>query len=779
MSNFKKIATLTMAMVSVTGAKANNLTELDTTEDQDTIRLYQIDEVIITSNAKETNQYSRFPGSISLISPQAITQQQITSMRDLSSLVPNLHIPEYGSRMSSAIYLRGVGNRSTGESVGLYVDNVPYLEKSAFDFELTDIAHIEVLRGPQGTLYGRNAMGGIINIHTLNPFDYQGQRASISYGKYNQINAKLSSYNKFSEKFAMTFGGYYNSHDGFFVNQFDNKKIDPEKNGGAHIRLEYRPKENLRMSLRSSFDILDQGAFPYGIVGEDGIVADPNLNDESNYKRNVYNVSYALNYANDYFTLNATTGFQHLDDHMMMDQDYSPASIFTINQKQKQNSVSQELTLKGNRGGSYQWTSGFFGFYKDFFTDTPIDFGVDGVRTMIQSGLDKIPAQVGTIKVKNETLHLGNSFEMPSFGLALYHESTYNNLFTRGLSITAGIRADFEKQYLTFDGDGEMTVDFKSAIPMMPGGEFVSRPVLHEDIHQHFWQISPKVALKYEFNANTHTYISVAKGYKTGGYNIQMSADILQKELQNDLMTKIMPMIPAPERNTMEKTSAFKPEHSWNYELGFRSELIENYLRMEANLFLMDIKDLQMTKFVPSGDGRMVVNAGEARSYGAEVSMTAKFMKQLTLNVNYGYTNAAFTKYDKEVKVAADEGGKEETITISYKGKQVPFTPMHTFNASLNYNRLLNGYWLDQCYMTLSVNGNGKIYWDEENSVSQNFYATLNGKIGVRKGIVNMGLWAKNMTNTNYNVFYFESFGNKLAQRGNPFQLGGEVSITF
>ena len=128
---------------------------------------------------KETNDLRTLPGAVSILSPQAIATRQIDALKYISAFVPNLYMPDYGSKMTSAIYIRGIGARSSGQSIGLYVDNVPYLDKSAFDFELNDIQRIEVLRGPQGTLYGRNAMGGIVNIYTLSPFDYQGTKVTM------------------------------------------------------------------------------------------------------------------------------------------------------------------------------------------------------------------------------------------------------------------------------------------------------------------------------------------------------------------------------------------------------------------------------------------------------------------------------------------------------------------------------------------------------------------------------------------------------------------------
>lgn len=143
----------------------------------DTIKTYNIGEVIVTSSTKETNDLRTLPGAVSILSPQAIATRQIDALKDISAFVPNLYMPDYGSKMTSAIYIRGIGARSSGQSIGLYVDNVPYLDKSAFDFELNDIQRIEVLRGPQGTLYGRNAMGASSTSTPSPPSISRGQKS--------------------------------------------------------------------------------------------------------------------------------------------------------------------------------------------------------------------------------------------------------------------------------------------------------------------------------------------------------------------------------------------------------------------------------------------------------------------------------------------------------------------------------------------------------------------------------------------------------------------------
>ena len=151
-------------------------------------------EPIQVLGAKETNIFENIPAATTIISNANIEAKQIQNIRNLSAIVPNLFVPDYGSKMSNAVYIRGIGSRSSGQTVGIYVDNVPLLDRANFNFDFFDIQQIEVLRGTQATLYGRNAMSGIINVYTLSPFIFQGTKLEIGGGNYGYKNFKASYY---------------------------------------------------------------------------------------------------------------------------------------------------------------------------------------------------------------------------------------------------------------------------------------------------------------------------------------------------------------------------------------------------------------------------------------------------------------------------------------------------------------------------------------------------------------------------------------------------------
>ena len=188
----------------------------------------------------------------------------------------------------------------------------------------------------------------------------------------------------------------------------------------------------------------------------------------------------------------------------------------------------------------------------------------------------------------------------------------------------------------------------------------------------------------------------------------------------------------------------------------------------------MDTRDQQVAKFSENGFGSITINAGKSRSYGAEAAIRAAITNALGLNVSYGYTYATFTDYVTEKKQ-----GKEK-VDVSYNGNYVPFVPKHTLSVGAQYIfRIAPRHWLDRVQVNANYNAAGRIYWTEENNVSQAFYGTLNGRVSLEKGNGVLAFWIRNALDKEYQAFYFESMGNGFMQKGRPMQLGVDVRCRF
>ena len=232
---------------------------LSATETADTLRLSEVNVTAI----KSTSVHSAESSSTSTITRSDVERLGIAAVRDASIVAPNFYIPDYGSRMTSTIYVRGIGARIDQPVVGMNVDNISIINKDNYDFDIPDIESIEIVRGPQSTLYGRNTMGGIINIRTLSPLSYQGTRLLAEYGSRNTLKAALSHYNKPGERFGIGVSALYRHSDGFFTNEYNGKQCDGENYGRAAVKLQWRPTESWHVENSASATIVRQGGYAY------------------------------------------------------------------------------------------------------------------------------------------------------------------------------------------------------------------------------------------------------------------------------------------------------------------------------------------------------------------------------------------------------------------------------------------------------------------------------------------------------------------------------------
>ena len=217
-------------------------------------RIYNLNAITIISNPKWDSKLFEFPGSISYLNTGNLDEMNIRSVKDISTIVPNLFIPDYGSKLISSAYIRGIGSRINSPAVGLYVNNIPYLDKSAFDFDFIDIASIEVLKGPQGTLYGRNTMAGLVNIKTLSPLEKQGSKIKLSFGNYNLWGVAATTSQKLTDDFAFSINARYRQDDGYFKNEYTRKNSGSTRSGGGRVQLDWRVNRHWKLSLSGDYE---------------------------------------------------------------------------------------------------------------------------------------------------------------------------------------------------------------------------------------------------------------------------------------------------------------------------------------------------------------------------------------------------------------------------------------------------------------------------------------------------------------------------------------------
>ena len=436
---------------------------------------------LVVQASRDGSQLKKLPASVSILSTNQIESLGLNSLTDATSTIANLFMPDYGSKLTSPIYIRGVGSRINSPSVGLYVDGVPYFEKATFNFDFFDISRIEVLRGPQGTQYGRNTMGGIVNILTKSPLNYQGTDLNIQAGTYGSYLLNVGHYAKSSERFAYSLSLNYRHNDGFFTNDFLNQKVDMLDSYGMRNRLIWNVTDRFSIENILSFEHSVQGGYPYAVYNEStGKAEEIRYNQKSGYDRDLLSDALLLKYKADNYSFTSTTSYQYLSDKQSIDQDFTVDSLYFVIQRQKQNMISQELTIQSNGKKKYNWIFGAYGFAQQF--DNQVN--------------------VNTYKAKTETT---KRYDHTIVGGALFHQSTLNDFPIKNMNITAGIRLDTETDQLGYQYDRTKN----GVSTSLADTTYRSLKSI---------QLLPKLAINYKLG-NTDLYALISRGYKTGGFN--------------------------------------------------------------------------------------------------------------------------------------------------------------------------------------------------------------------------------------------------------------------
>ncbi len=713
----------------------------------------------VVVSVKQNAYLSEQPLSSSSFVAEQIGRARVESVKDLSAIAPNFFQPDYGSSMTSSMYVRGFGSRIDQPVLGLNVDDVPVMNKNGYDFDLFDIYGIDVLRGPQGTLYGRNTSGGVINLRTLSPMNYTGTLASVDYGTANSLRVKLSHYMRPSEHTGVAVGAFYSRTDGFFHNAYTDEMCDDGYRGAVRLRVVHNAGR-VRVDNTLSASYVDEGGYAYRPAEGDGM-GNIDYNDPSRYVRRMVSNGISLRMTlSPSLTLSSVTGLSFLDDDMTLDNDFTAADIFTLRQKQREFSATQEFVLKStDPSRKWQHISGVFGFYKDNDMEAPVNMHREGIESLILSSANKGISRVlpgHGLYIEEDELEFAASFRIPVYGAAIYHQS---DLTAGRLKFTLGLRADYESTYMRYRSHMDLNYRFSLTMPSYAplSSEFNGRQ------SQDTFELLPKAAVTYRMRSG-NIYAAVSRGYKAGGFNTQIFSDILRSRLMTDMMAAVgMGGGGSSSASVYDSASAtaYKPEYAWNYEVGSHFSLGD--FSADAALFYIDCRNQQLTVFPSTTSfGRIMSNAGHSASYGVEMS-GAYSLDALQLNASYGYTHAEFSEYN--------DG------TADYSGNRIPYAPQSMLSLSGLYSIEVSGGWCDGILLRLQWDRIGKIYWTDDNSLCQKPYSLLSASAMVRKGACEFSVWGKNLTDSEYGAFYFESLGKGFFSAGKPLRVG--VSVSF
>lgn len=686
-------------------------------------------DTLVPAIAVATKEDRAVTGMVSVLPDTELRKYGINYPKDLSAIIPGLYLPDYGASLTSTIYVRGMGSRMENPVMGLSIDDFPILDKNSYDLDYLDLGSIRFLHGPQGTSFGRNALSGVLSVRTA---AVEGLRAGVEYGSGHHIRAQLSGGTGHH-----SWSGAYRHSSGFFRNEYSGKMCDPYDGGLFQWRWEKR-EQNLSLSNLLLAGVSHEGGFAYGAW--DGSQLQPvNYNDEGSYSRISVLEGFKLRNRRPRVTWDILTSLQLLADRMRMDQDYTPASIFTLEQSQLSGAQTLEVIARPTRTYEH-WkpVTGFFGFFKGNRMLAPVLFKEDGIRNLILDNANAyIPADIGRLSVPAPDFTADSRFTILGWNAALYHESVFS--FDRW-QFTAGLRIDYEGAWMGYDC---LTVIPYRMIPYMPEARTCRDTYTGSLAHAAF-QFLPKLAVQYNGPGDWHFNFLVSKGYRAGGFNTQIFSDILQNRLMNKLMAELGVYLDRPAVSTVADHTEYQPEELWNAELGlgYRGK----YLRGQLTAFYDYALNQQLTVFPPGlTTGRMMTNSGKSRIYGAEAQ--ASYLR-------------------------GDFRGRASWSWNRYIGKRIPYSPEHTLFVSAGYqwgNFSLEG----------QLRGIGPLFWDEDNTLSEPFTLIPGARLQLQLGRWLLYLQGENLTGRRYRTFYFKSMGKEFFQLSKPirFKLGIQIEL--
>lgn len=716
---------------------------------------------VVTSSVKRESFFSDIPG-VSTFLMRRIEERGIASPKNLSAVVPGLNIPDYGTSMTSTIYVRGLGSRMDNPVIGLYVDDVPIIDKNCYDFSFTDIRRIDFLHGPQGTLYGRNSMLGVLSVETLSPTAYQGTRGTIEYGSASTLSAKLSAY---KGRFGLT--AAYGHTDGFFINEYDGSNCGLSDSFSARARFVGGVgKASLDNILTVSY--IDQTGYPYRklMAGE---LLPVDYNDKSGYRRFFLMDGFRLKTEWRNWKISSVTSFQTLFDSMDMDQDFTPKSMFTLNQIQEQVAFTQEFIFKP-KTHTVWWDSqtGLFAMVKLNKMSAPVRFLKDGIKSLILDNANSgIPQELGRLNIQEENFLIYSDFDIALGNVAAYHESYFN---TGRWTFTAGLRLDFEASRMRYDSGSD--IHFIVSPAMSEYIPFSTKVDGTETVR--YAQLQPKLSVSYNATSermrskglNMSLLASVSEGYRSGGFNTQIFSDVLQRKMMLGMMESLGVHLDGKGDLSTDGLT-YKPEICLNYEIGgkFRMRSAGHILESFFTAYRVDCRNQQMTVFpYGNGTGRMMANAGRSRSLGVEAEASWMW-KGLSVSFAGSLMDARFVDYDD---------GRND-----WSGNRIPYSPESTLYLRCGYKFLTRGRFLRSVSLNADINRSGRIYWNEAGDISQSPYSLIGADVRLTTSKAELWLRGQNLTGTEYSVFYFKSVGNSFFQAGKPrrFTIGLSINL--
>ena len=670
---------------------------------------------------KEPADPQTLPTSLTAVPIDALWNGGLTTVGDFAMYAPNTYFTDFSARKLSNARFRGIGSSPANPAISTFIDGVPQLNTNSSSIELLDVHQLEFVRGPQSALYGRNTLGGVVNVTSVRPSLTKWTGAAlVPFGNYGAVDLRANASGPLGSKAAVGFAIGHSQRDGFTTNDVTGHDVDSRDATFGKAQFLFLPARDWETRFIYTGERARDGDYALNDLGTDQV---PGLRQrpfhtsrdfEGHTDRDVHAATVLARYAGQKYSLTSTTGFVKWKTFDETDLDYSPLPLLLRSNDERDFQFTQEVRLASGPAGAaklgthaaLKWQAGVFLFTQDYDQEA-INTYAPGVLSPIFT----IP-----VHQYNPRAALDDN------GVGVYGTGTV----TAGrLDFTAGVRVDHENRkanLATF-----FLEPFFSQLPATIADESFSN-------------VSPQFSVGYRARPETMAYVSVTNGFKAGGFN---------------------PASPAG-------SEAYGEEHSWNYEGGVKSTFAGRRASANVSVFSIDWQDMQLNVPNPQVPGQFyIASVGDARSSGVEAELHARARDGVDLFGAFGYTHARFG---------------DDTLAggVAVGGNTIPNTPDYTFVLGTELSRAVRTL---RVYGRAEAVFYGASKYDEANTTGQDAYSLTNLRAGARGKLVFAEFWMRNAFDTAYIPVAFSYPGltasGFIGESGRPRTFGLTAGVSF
>ncbi|MBI7285586.1 TonB-dependent receptor [Pseudomonas aeruginosa] len=728
--------------------------------------------VTVTARRREEDS-QKVPTPITVLGGETLEAQRISRVQDLQQVLPSVNVAYIHARQSS-VAVRGIGNNPASDglegSAGIYLDNVYLGRPGMAVFDLLDIEQLELLRGPQGTLFGKNTTAGVLNISTRAPTFTAERTVEVSGGQDGYFQGRGTVSGPLGETLAGRLSAYRTRDDGYIKNIHDDNYLNGGERQGARGQLLFEPNEDFSLRWIADYNEEDSSNGSMVVYGgaerfwqRAALVGASPLRDPQRRKVNINGRQHVSvhqggssleanwNLAGGY-RLTSISAYRYWHFTPANDEQLNVSAINDTGVEVHDRQFSQEIRLASPTGGAFDYVVGAYAFRQNLGNKTFTSYGP-------LADLYLLGANLGAL---NDTYSKANGkIETDSF--ALLAQGTWH--LTELLDFTAGLRGTYEEKNAKVERfaplGGAAVGGVGAAVRNGQLGAYDSG-----DLSQYNFAPSALLSLSYQFSDDLLGYASLSHGEKSGGVNLAVGS--------------------APSAGA--DSLLVGPERANDAELGLKSTLFDRRLLLNANLFWTGIHGYQATTLYQAPGSTQLVqvlaNAGSVRSRGLEFEATALPLRGLTLNFNGSYNDVTYLSF-KDAPCPAEVSTRPGApSSCDLTGQRVVGASKWIANLNGEYQWRLDDRFQPYVSASYAYRSAAEGTLDNSDLSKIDGYALVNLAAGLRSdlgdGQLDTSVWLKNAFDKDYYLSAFASInGSYTASVGQPRTLGVSLRYDF